>query len=197
MRLIAKQTVHHRVTKNSGNTTRAVAGLMGGEVCMAFPFSREPAAITRRQSDRFTSPFGTFASEPAEAPTWAGHYLRYLARLWRRDQAARNGLKDRPPVKLQTTSHPVTGSLVTRALRSSVEFLTKIVAAWDLKWAALGACLLLLMLGTGPSGLAQSSTGEEAVRFGVSNQRTRSGRWMKRPGFTSQPVIGWLEPSGR
>ena len=82
-------------------------------------------------------------------------------------------MKDRPPVKLQTTSHPVTGSLVTRALRSSVEFLTKIVAAWDLKWAALGACLLLLMLGTGPSGLAQSSTGEEAARFGVSNPKNK------------------------
>jgi hypothetical protein len=75
-------------------------------------------------------------------------------------------------VKQQNTSHPVTGSRVTRTLRSGVEFFTNLVGAWDLKRAALGACLLLLMVGAGASGLAQSTV-QESAPFRVSNPKDK------------------------
>jgi hypothetical protein len=75
-------------------------------------------------------------------------------------------------VKLQNTSHPVTRAVVTRTLTTGVEFLTSLIATLDLKRAALGACLLLMMFGAGASGLAQS-VAQEAAPIGVSNPKNK------------------------
>jgi hypothetical protein len=47
------------------------------------------------------------------------------------------------------------------------------IAAWDLKGAVLGGCLLLLTVGMGASGLAQSGMGQEGAPFGVSNPKNK------------------------
>ena len=76
-------------------------------------------------------------------------------------------------MKLQNTSASVTGNSIRRALSSGTEFLTNLTTILHSRRTALGACLLLLIVGAGANGFAQVSVAQNLTPFGVSNPKNK------------------------